>query len=296
MDLTTIVRVLQIYGATALCGGIVVAMLLPGEGHDRSPGTRSTIRLAVTLGTTVLVIGCVLDLQRLAVALFDVQRDSIREIWSAMGVVARGTTYGRWTAVKAIAAVVLHTICLAKNRTGRVGIYIWLFVILLGLTFGWTGHAVSGLLPIVTVPLQSIHTLVAFTWFGGIMLMVALIWSHGWQELRFPVLLGRFSRLGLITMALLVFSGTIVALLRLTSPEALWTTPYGRTLTVKLLWMASVLMLAGVHRFVLLPRWQRSGVNHGEALSIARITLTLEAAMGAMVLWYAVSLATTPPP
>lgn len=301
MDLTTFVRALQIYGAAATCGGIVVTGLARLGGGRVDPDRLRAPGLFVTLGITALVIGSSLDVVRLVVAWLDITGSRWGDASSALVTVVLDTVYGRATVSKSIVAVTLYLLHFSGKRLWW-GMGQGFLLLLLGLTFGWTGHAAGGPMPLLTISLQSIHTLAAFAWFGGIAVLVPVSWGGAWKEAWFWGLLGRFSRLGLAGMVLLVVSGAITTLLRLKSPEQLVDTPYGQMLTVKLLWIAAVLFLAAVHRNILLPRYGRitrdmpAGRAGAGGMGVVRLTLALESAVGAMVLWYAIGLATTPPP
>lgn len=128
-----------------------------------------------------------------------------------------------------------------------------------------TSHAAAGrhgLFPVVT---DVVHVLAAGVWTGGVAAMVAVPWRAAAvdatvQRLRWTSrLVGRFSALGLWTVAGLAVTGVVAATLHLYGPAALPATPYGRTFLAKLAFIGAALAIAATHLTILRPAMRRLG-------------------------------------
>ena len=93
---------------------------------------------------------------------------------------------------------------------------------------------------------------------------------------------GRFSTLGMLSVAILVLSGIINAWILVGSFHALFVTAYGRILILKLVILAFMLAFAAVNRFRLTPRLAASGGNRGQSESLRQLTRNsiIEIALG----------------
>ena len=76
------------------------------------------------------------------------------------------------------------------------------------------------------------------------------------------------------------------------SVQALSASPYGRTLIVKHGLIAVMVVVAGVNRFILLPRLETGRAR----MSDMRRTIGLECALAALVIAAAIALSQSPPP
>src|SRR5438067_2328950 len=98
------------------------------------------------------------------------------------------------------------------------------------------GHAATESHPRLGVPAVAVHLTAVSVWVGGLAALV-LLGASAWSALPpddrttlLRQLVPRFSRLGLASVAVLVATGTISALLDLASVSDLWNTTYGRVL------------------------------------------------------------------
>jgi hypothetical protein len=97
-------------------------------------------------------------------------------------------------------------------------------------------------------------------WIGMLALMVALfVWSRKTLQRgeRYAVLataLQRFSALAVISVALLMFTGTVNAVIEVGSLDDMLDSGYGLTLTIKLLLLVPLLLLGAINAYVLRPR------------------------------------------
>ncbi|HEY8448890.1 MAG TPA: CopD family protein [Bacillota bacterium] len=288
-------RFLQLIGASLLLG----SAFWRGSGGT-PPGSERALRWGVALGALLVVGGATLDLFRLSSSL---SGGAPADAWLGIPALVRSTAYGGIVAARVAIAVAMALIILRPSPQpappSAIG---WTIArgaaaLALALTFGFTGHASTGRAPWLAVPLQAVHTGAAALWLGGLVYLTAFCWRRQTAAATASLVqaVGRFSRLGLLAMVALGLSGVIVSALRLYGFYDLIETNYGLRLSVKLAWVAAVLGLAALHRFVLLPRlW--GGGRGGSLRKALRLGLCSEAAVGVGVLFFAGVLAVTPPP
>lgn len=155
--------------------------------------------------------------------------------------------------------------------------------------------ASSSLLPILS---NVLHVLAASLWIGGLLHLAVVIWSL--RDVRVDTrvqlladLVPRFSNIGLITVCTLFITGVYNASLTVGSMEALFSSPYGNSMLIKLGVIIPVLMLAAVNLLVIRPKL-KIDFNKRMVLYLRRV-VTTEAILGVCVLAAAGNLATIPP-
>ena len=122
-----------------------------------------------------------------------------------------------------------------------------------------------------------VHLLAASVWIG-MLLMLVLLFRWAGKNLqgdeRYPTLSGalqRFSVVAVISVALLMFTGTINAVIEVGRFGDLLNTGYGRALTLKLLLLLPLLAIAGYNAYLLRPDFAEAadpGTNVRERQSI----------------------------
>ena len=101
------------------------------------------------------------------------------------------------------------------------------------------------------------HLLAGSTWVGGLIGLLVLAWKAGAQRVACMVaVVPRFSRTALISVLLLIASGTTAALLRLPTLSSLWDTGYGQALIAKIAILLVAMGLAAVNLLRTTPRLQ----------------------------------------
>jgi putative copper export protein len=123
------------------------------------------------------------------------------------------------------------------------------------LTTSLTGHAADQGDVTWSAGVDWVHVIAATAWTGGLigLAQIVLRESSGWPGDLLGVVARRFSRLAGWCLLAVVASGGYNTWMQVVHASALWTTPYGRVLSVKLL---LVLILAGwgaVNRFAVVP-------------------------------------------
>lgn len=137
-----------------------------------------------------------------------------------------------------------------------------------------------------------VHITAASFWVGGLIAMVGVVW-YGAPELR-RVVFRRFSDLATISIALVLAAGIYLSIVRLPHLHDLWSVGYGQVLLVKIGLVCCVLAWGGVHRFLIVPRLDRS--DSGGFLTRIGRSLAGESLVGVSVLLVAAILVDSKPP
>jgi copper transport protein len=157
------------------------------------------------------------------------------------------TTFGFWMQVRVFLYLTIVGV-LWGDRGLRASSSRWVggvAAVAVAVSFSGTGHAAaSGALWDRAV--DSVHVLAAGTWVGGLVLLVVLLRGRADDEAGPAV--ARFSRLAMGSVAVLVLTGTLSAVIQLSEPADLWQTRYGKTLLIKLGVVVVALAAAGVSR------------------------------------------------
>lgn len=177
-------------------------------------------------------------------------------------------------------------------------------IVALALTAAMAGHSAtyspSGLLVLA----DALHVLSMSAWLGGLaMLLIALpIAVHALaRRQRIPLVAaaaGRFSRLALAAVALLLLSGIVQSVALVGAFDAFVETAYGRLVLAKILLFLGLISLGAYNQRRLLPRLRT--VAHGEeeperAAAVLRRSVACEVALALVVLGLASVLVVTEP-
>ena len=171
------------------------------------------------------------------------------------------TAFGRLWLLRLALAAVLAALLWSSARDGanerrRALTYVMFAIAGAYLaSVAWAGHAAAGEGADSAVQLVSdvAHLLAAGAWVGALRGLVALLRDSRGSPLAAEAT-RQFSRLGVASVTLLLFTGFVNALFLVGDVPALIGTEYGRLLLVKLTLFAAMLALAAVNRFVLTPR------------------------------------------
>lgn len=272
---------------TALYLGAVLLLGAPlfryHVGPELTPPLARTLKLGVLVGAPLLVAASLGDLA------WSVTRLLGRWDVAFIGEYALYTTHGRATLIRLGLVAVLLFVSLKPFRFSR-----WL-LIPLGLallsTFSVLSHAAA--MHGAPALLADLAHFTAATLWGGAILYTAL--SSAWQrepaEAALLTVMARVSSLGLWCVGLLGATGVYASLLHLARPAELTGTLYGLALSLKLALVGTILLLAALNRWWLLPALRTQGETQrlGRALKLeALLLLGVFAATGL--------LTTRPPP
>ena len=174
-------------------------------------------------------------------------------------------------------------------------------------TLGWTvaavGVLIASLFPLYTGrvagKVNAVHILAASTWLGTLLVLLIVgirgVISRGPSgEPRANLvcdLVNSFSPLALTAASVVALSGLTTAWLHLKRISSLWTTAYGMTLVVKLIFVLIVVMLGAWN-------WKRVRPSLGDpgTEETIRRSATMELTFGAIVLLCTAVLVTLPSP
>ncbi len=245
-----IARWLGLVGVLLLTGGIVAFLWLPVPGAARDE-LRARLYQVATLASVMIVVAGIYRLVGDATAIA-----GTTSLFGALGEpllrVLSVSHDGHDLIFRVVAAIFLLVQLKPGRPVERDGLLAILGVLLLGpvlTTHGLTAGAVGTLVSLA-------HIVSASVWVGGLAFFGALylpvIHRVAPDTVRQAAV--RFSRLALMTVVVLVATGLVQAYLFLGSVAALTGPVYGRTLLVKLIIIAPLLLTAAVNRWRVVPR------------------------------------------
>ena len=231
----------------------------------------------------------------------DLARVALLGVFIALVVVARqasaGTSRRRLWLATVLVGVGLAWLQAASSHAAGVGILPWVSLAWQGIDlaiadpalYPWFGTAFE-VGRQLNVFMAAAHAIAVGAWVGG--LLVVSLAGLSADELRtwHP----RFSRFALRAFLVVAATGVYQAVLYLPSPAALVDSDYGRVLVAKHLFVAGVLAMAVLNRFVAGPAL-RCAADYAGAVARARRAVRGEALIGIGVLAVTGLLATTAP-
>lgn len=291
-------RLMQYAGAMVLMGSSLFFLYaLPSSGPGSAAEAPWARRLLASAGA-LLALATLLWIGAQASVLAGSMAEGLKP--EALTAVVTSMDLGKAAVVRTGVAL-LATILVLMLKPARPS---WIAAAVLGTvgtaTFAWMGHgaATEGPGGMIHLAADILHSWAGAVWIGALVAFALLL------RTRSPTLAGLialhralhgFSGVGTLLVAILVASGLVNSWF-LVEPDritSLWTTPYGRLLSLKLLLFMAMLGLATANRFRLTPALAR-GLNEpsrqGEALAGLRRSIALEtaAALGVVVLvaWF----------
>ena len=205
--------------------------------------------------------------------------------------------FGKASLVRLILALIALAILL-WSRPGRSG---WWFVSSLGAlicaSFAWMGHgaATEGAVGWVHLAADIFHNLAAGAWIGALVVFWVVLRKSPavTTPLNLAHSLTAFSGAGTLFVALILGTGLINGVFTAGwSPIHAAATLYGQVLLVKLALFLLMLVLAATNRFCLAPALSQ---NPEGDLSALKVSLSVEAGLGFLVLAVVSWLGTLPP-
>jgi putative copper export protein len=225
-------------------------------------------------GAVLLTFGLVTVLVAQAVSWFGaadwLDRDNL-------AILMTGTRWGQtWTVAAGAATVATLMTIVALVRPAWRGALVGAAAILAAATVPLIGHGAGH--GILNWLLHAAHLVGAGLWIGALAVLTRATWTS-WRDDAASVealtaLLRRFSPLALSGAGLLVSTGAIIAVEHIAPLEALWTTPYGRTLLIKLTLVAGVAAIGWRNWQRLVPAAAATGTTRALRTSV-KLELTL---------------------
>jgi copper transport protein len=184
------------------------------------------------------------------------------------------------------------------------GLLIGAAIVALALTAALAGHSAthspSGLLVLA----DTLHVLSVSAWLGGLVLLLfALPFAVGALNARerLPLLAaaaGRFSRLAMVAVGLLLASGIVQSIALVGAVDALVETAYGRLVLAKIALFLGLISFGAYNQRRLLPRLRTVAEGHEEperAAALLRRSVAFEVGLALVVLGVASVLVATEP-
>lgn len=293
-----ILRLMQYAGAMILMGSSLFFIYALPAADSGSAGEAPWARRLLASAGALLALATLLWMAAQASVLAGSVTEGLKP--ETLGAVVTSMDLGKAGVVRAAVAV-LATVLALSLRPGRSG---WIIAAALGTvataTFAWMGHgaATEGPGGVIHLVADILHSWAGAVWIGALVAFALILRTRSPTPANVVALhraLHGFSGIGTLMVAVLVATGLANSwyLVGVDRIDGLWTTPYGRLLSLKLLLFVAMLALAAANRFRLTPAL--TGVldvpsRQGEALADLRRSVALEtaAALGvvALVAWF----------
>ncbi len=202
---------------------------------------------------------------------------------------ALGTSYGT-AALIMMLALGLALSAMAVREPGVAKLQSLAGLAATGLALAATGHAATASPELLTRPAVFMHVIAGAFWIGSLWPLAVALRAPDEQA---RAALSRFSRVIFWAVALLLVSGSVLAVVQVGRVEALWTTAYGWVLLAKLGALLPLFGLAAINRF-----WLTRRVQTGDAVANRNLrhSIAVEVAIAFVVLGIVALWRFTPPP
>ena len=171
--------------------------------------------------------------------------------------VATGTLAGQAAIVSAVAVPLLAAA--ARHPAGVRAIAGWVAGAVVVVALAATSHLAAGPGGAWGTLVMTVHLGAALLWSGTLFHLVRTWLGRKGAEIPLVPLLSRFSRLAAPSVALVLGSGLLAALVQVPDVDALVSTGYGRALLLKAGLVALLLVPAGLNAFRYRPAAERAG-------------------------------------
>jgi putative copper export protein len=295
--------------------GYTTLLLIIGIGVFRSVVLRAGARLGASgtqvvelaelraaqfgsVATAVLLASCVARLLAQVAAMFGVEY--VTDLSQAFTLVTE-TTWGRGWIFQVLVAVLAFAAfeMVRRHASRRPDRWWWTSTaaaLLLAFTPATAGHAmaVAGRTGLAVVS-DGLHVLAAGAWIGTLAMLVLVgvpAADRAYPEEYWYIvqeLVGRFSPVAIGAATLIAATGAYAACLHVGQVPALWQSPYGRTLVVKLSALGLVAGL-GAYNFLRI----RPALDNASTVRNLRVATALELAFAMLLLLITAVLVATP--
>jgi len=184
-----------------------------------------------------------------------------------------------------------------EARRRSLSLALWFLGIVLLASLAWISHASAARTQPLGVLSDALHLCAAGGWIGGLVSLAIFLTRAGLLsplDERLALTLERFSTLSLCCVSILVASGICNSWLLVGSVHALFTTPYGRLLLLKLTLFGILIGFGARNRFLVKTRLRKGSANPG-LLSQLRRNVLGEVCLGVAVVLIVACLGVTPP-
>jgi putative copper export protein len=248
------IRWVGLAGLAALVGSLLVeALLLP---RDAPESARAAERLR-RLGRVCLTVLVATTAGELLARARTMAGGDLAAAVAAIPVVLARTHFGVVWIARFVLLGAAFLVIARESRPARIAA----LGLGLGLTLttSLTGHGADWGDLTWTAGIDWVHVVAVSAWTGGLLALALVVLgdADAWPPARLGVLMRRFSRLAGYCLVAALASGSYNAWVQLPRVSALWTTFYGRVLSVKLLLVLGVIALGAINRYLILPRLGR---------------------------------------
>lgn len=200
------------------------------------------------------------------------------------------SSYGTWLGFRiplliSLAVLLVGTVK-ARSLRDVTSRYLWALWGGVGLallmTSTFSGHAAVATPRVLSEINDIIHLVSTATWFTGIVVLawaLPIAWRYvpeeSHHELLTPVVT-RFSRLAVVSISVIIVTGSLNSLLHVGALNDLLDTGYGRTVAVKILLLIGILGLGAVNHFVVRRRLERATGDGASTRRLFKRTIVAE--------------------
>jgi len=254
------VRLALLCGLLLLVGthGALARLLPPPHegGPDWAAQARARVRRIARASEVLLALVVIARIVQQGSAFADTPAQ-----WpTAVPLILQHTMWGRGWLLQVVSLAIVRVT--SPEGTGRGRAVRLAALSALVVTPALSGHAIGApRLSLVAVAMDALHVLVAGAWVGTLAVMVLALapLRHRVPADSILAMLARFSPIALGSAAVVAATGLFAGWLHLGTIDALWGTPYGRTLMLKLGFMAGVVAAGAFNWRVATPRLADSG-------------------------------------
>lgn len=279
------------------------------DGPERAKAAAASERRALLISWLSVALLAAMSLVALVLQASAVFDKSLGESLSP-SLLARvlATGYGGSWILQVVSLVAIGVILLllsrrVKRQPASEHSALWLAGLLAGAVLliapSWTGHAVASSKDFrLAVLTDWLHLLAGGCWVGGLFHLALTLppalpfVSKARRAITLSHVIKLFTRVAMPSVALLVLAGLYNTWAHIPSISALWITPYGKTLAVKLAFVGVMLLLGGINNFhfgkraarLLKARKDVDGAERAKLERGFRRSVALEAGVGVVVL------------
>jgi copper transport protein len=166
---------------------------------------------------------------------------------------------------------------------------------------GLAGHAAQTNPVSLSLFLDSVHLAAGSIWLGGLVGLLVLGASVGSLRVQtMTAVVPRFSKIAFVSVIALVATGIGSALQHFPTLDSLWTTSYGKSLVLKLIFLGGTILIAAVNFGWTAPRFRRvaagTQADGTSPTSVLRVLVSGEVLLVVGAFFGAALLTSLPPP
>lgn len=159
-------------------------------------------------------------------------------------------------------------------------------------THSFTGHAAVASPRGLGLLNDMVHLAFGSIWFAGIVILAVLL-PDAWRARSDPerlTLLGpvvlRFSKVAIVSITIVAITGTLNSFMNVAYLKDMVDSPYGVSLTVKIVFFLGILALGGINHFFLAKRLEQGAETGraGSAQRFFRMTIAIELAIALTIM------------